>query len=228
MIQKEDYYMIRTAFQAEEYDSKIKQTLPYYEDFYNQITDILDVLGKSKTSWLDIGCGTGRMYEVAQRKLSLNEFVFTDISDKMLEISRERFPAKENRFEVMAAQELAENGKYDVITAVQVNHYLSEEEREVAVRNCYQALKSDGVFFTYENVAPNSAIGKEIGLKRWQKYQIENGKSQEEATGHIKRYKTEYFPITIKSHLEMMARSGFQSVELIWMSYMQAGFMGIK
>lgn len=220
--------MIRTAFQAGEYDSKIKQTLPYYEEFYHQITDILDVLGKNKISWLDIGCGTGRMYEVARRKLSLSEFVFTDISDKMLEISRERFPAKENRFKVMAAQELAEKGKYDVITAVLVNHYLSAEEREAVVTNCYQALKSDGVFFTYENVAPDSAIGKEIGLKRWQKYQIENGKSQEEAIGHMKRCKTEYFPITIKSHLEMMSRSGFQSVELIWMSYMQAGFMGIK
>lgn len=29
--------MKHTAFKAEEYDKKIRQTLPYYEDFYKQI-----------------------------------------------------------------------------------------------------------------------------------------------------------------------------------------------
>lgn len=47
------------AFGAEEYDQKIRQTLPYYEDFYEQVLDILNVLKKKQVAWLDIGCGTG-------------------------------------------------------------------------------------------------------------------------------------------------------------------------
>lgn len=38
-----------TAFETDEYDKKIRQTLPYYEDFYKQILDILTVLGKEDT-----------------------------------------------------------------------------------------------------------------------------------------------------------------------------------
>ena len=33
-----------SAYKAEEYDKKIRQTLPYYEDFYQQILDILNVM----------------------------------------------------------------------------------------------------------------------------------------------------------------------------------------
>lgn len=221
-------FMNYTAFQADEYDKKIIQTLPYYEDFYEQITDILAVLEKKGISWLDIGCGTGKMYEAAQKKIDLKEFIFTDISEKMLDISKSRFPMKGNYFKKMAAQELEEWERYDVITAIQVNHYLPEEERQLSVKNCCQALKKGGIFFSFENIAPNSEEGKRIALQRWKKYQILKGKSSEEADRHIKRYGTEYFPITVESHFEMMRRCGFQSVELIWMSYMQAGFMGLK
>ena len=173
--------MKHTAFKAEEYDKKIRQTLPYYKDFYKQILDILSVMGKNDAVWLDI--------------------------------SKNRFQKAGNRFEQ---------------TAVQVNHYLSEKDRESAVKNCDQALKKGGIFFSFENIAPNSEKGKQIVLQRWQNYQIANGKDPAEADAHIRRYGTEYFPITVNAHFETMQKGGFQNVELIWMSYMQAGFMGIK
>ncbi len=62
-----------TAFQAEEYDAKIRQTLPFYDAFYEQIADILEAAGKRHISWLDIGCGTGKMYEVVEKRISAQE-----------------------------------------------------------------------------------------------------------------------------------------------------------
>lgn len=216
------------AFSTEQYDEKIKQTLPYYEDYYNQITEILKVSEKKHLSWLDIGCGTGKMYETAQKSLSIDEFIFTDISEKMLDIARSRFQTDGNHFGKMAIQELNECDRYDVITAIQVNHYLTQDEREASVKKCCKALKAGGFFFYFENIAPNSEISKRLFLQRWKNYQLQNGKSMEEADRHIKRYGNEYFPITVEAHLSMLKRCGFQAAEMIWMSYMQAGFMGIK
>ena len=44
----------RSAFQSEEYDKKIKQTLPYYEDFYRQITELVKACHFKTLNWLDV------------------------------------------------------------------------------------------------------------------------------------------------------------------------------
>lgn len=219
---------MKQAFIPGEYDEKIQQTLPYYEDFYQQIVGIMKASGKRNLSWLDIGCGTGKMYEIVQEELSIREFTFTDISEKMLNIARRRFQMEGNYFRKMAAQELTAQDQYDVITAIQVNHYFTEENRRNVLNRCVNALKPGGFFFSFENVAPDSERGKELLLQRWKNYQIQKGKSIEEADSHIKRYGKEYFPITVESHFDVMRKSGFRVVELIWKSYMQAGFMGMK
>ncbi len=65
-------------------------------------------------------------------------------------------------------------------------------------------------------------------LDRWKMYQIRSQKSSKEAESHINRYGSEYFPITIEEHMELLRAGGFQTAELIWMSGMQAGFMGVN
>ena len=220
--------MEHTAFCAEEYDARIRQTLPFYEEFYEQVIDVLDISGKKSVSWLDVGCGTGKMYEAARERISIQEFIFTDISEKMLAVAKGRFQAGKNRFRQMSVLELEDIEKYDVVTAIQVHHYLSEKDRRLAVEKCCRALKTGGLFFTFENIAPNSEIGRQLILDRWRSYQIRSGKGREEAESHMKRYGVDYFPLTVEAHLELMRKCGFQVVELIWMSYMQAGFMGVK
>ena len=145
--------MAQTAFRAEEYDEKIRQTLPFYEEFYEQVIDVLDISGKKSVSWLDVGCGTGKMYEMARKRISIQEFVFTDISERMLAVAKERFHTGENRFRQMSVLELEDIEKYDVVTAIQVHHYLSEKDRRIAVERCCRALKTGGLFFTFENIA---------------------------------------------------------------------------
>lgn len=62
----------------------------WYEKFYEQVVDILEVWGREDLSWLDIGCGTGKMYEAAKKRLPVREFVFMDISEEMLVVAAER------------------------------------------------------------------------------------------------------------------------------------------
>lgn len=49
----------QTAFSAENYDKDILNTIPYYDEVYNQIADVVSAAFLNrKVSWLDIGCGT--------------------------------------------------------------------------------------------------------------------------------------------------------------------------
>ena len=45
---------------------------------------------------------------------------------------------------------------------------------------------------------------------------------------HIERRGVEVFPITIEQHIELLKKCGFRSVNVLWTSYLQAGFWAIK
>lgn len=43
-----------SAFNSTEYDMKIKHTLPYYEEFYKQVVDVVKILNRQALTWLDV------------------------------------------------------------------------------------------------------------------------------------------------------------------------------
>lgn len=149
-----------SAFNALEYDEKIKKTLPYYEDFYKQVIDIIKVQFDKPLIWLDIGCGTGKMAEIALEATDIEKFVFCDNSENMIKIAKQRFEDKNTEFIASSILELNNDIPFDVITAIQVFHYLKREERIRAIKKCYEMLHTNGIFITFENFAPQSEIGK--------------------------------------------------------------------
>jgi len=115
-----------------------------------------------------------------------------------------------------------------VITAVLSHHYLHQPQRCEATRICYQLLDHNGVFITVENITPGTTETISLGLERWMRFQVEHGKSRSTAEEHSKRFNTQYFPISIGEHLELLRETGFKSVNLFWLSHLQAGFYAIK
>uniref|UniRef100_UPI0025D42B2A hypothetical protein n=1 Tax=Thomasclavelia sp. TaxID=3025757 RepID=UPI0025D42B2A len=66
----------KMAFEALEYDDKINKTVPYYQDFYIQTINLIKIYLNKPITWLDIGCGTGKMAEVAFKNTEIDQFVF--------------------------------------------------------------------------------------------------------------------------------------------------------
>ena len=217
-----------SAFNSAEYDEKIRQTLPYYDDFFMNIVSAVRACHNPTKSWLDVGCGTGKTAEYVLKSFDLERFVFCDNSEKMLNIARERFSAENTEFLLSDVRELVFRNEFDIVTAVQVNHYFSAEGRKLALKNCFEALKPNGIFISFENFAPYSEVGQRLYLDRWKNFQLEQGRSPAVCEEHIGRYNKEYFPITLLEQLQLMRDCGFKSAEILWLSYMQAGFLGVK
>lgn len=218
----------QSAFHSGDYDRKIKQVLPYYEEFYEQVIELVKVFHSGAVRWLDIGCGTGKMGSVAFENIEIETFVFCDSSDEMLKIAEERFAGRNAEFSLCDVQSLAYSNEFDVITSIQVNHYLHMDERRRALRNCYEALKARGLYIGFENFAPFTDLGKSVYLEKWKRYQMKQGRIPEECEKHLKRYGADYFPISIWENVELMRECGFQAVELLWLSNMQVGLWGVK
>ena len=217
-----------SAFHSSEYDRKIRQTFPYYEDFFAQVVELVRTVHAGPVCWLDVGCGTGMMGSAAFGNIPLERFVFMDSSEGMIGRAKERFRFPNAEFSVRDVRDLQYENEFDVITAIQVFHFLQAEERRTVLRQCHAALKENGILVSFENIAPFTETGKTVCLEKWRRFQMEQGKSREETEGHISRYGKDYFPITIEEHLRLLRESGFRVVEMLWFSNTQAGFWAMK
>ena len=59
-----------TPMTAKEYDKQINQTIPYYSEFYSQTLAIVEQCSFKEIDWLDSGCGTGSLEEMAYQRFS--------------------------------------------------------------------------------------------------------------------------------------------------------------
>jgi tRNA (cmo5U34)-methyltransferase len=220
-----------TAHMAGEYDNKIEQTIPCYKFFHEQALDLVRVYNDKPKNWLDTGCGTGTMAGKILSSFPDIRLVLADPSPDMIEIARNKLERYQEQIRIIttSSQELEEaEHSFDVITAIMCHHYLDPDTRATATGNCYRMLKQGSIYITFENIRPTSEIGIKRGLQRWKDFQIKSGKSEEEATAHIDRFGKEYFPVTIEEHLQLLRKTGFTCTEVLWVSYMQAGFYAIK
>jgi tRNA (cmo5U34)-methyltransferase len=218
---------------AAEYDEKITTTIPNYEFFHSETIDLVKTIHPLPEKWLDTGCGTGTLLLAAHPCFKHTKFTLADPSHEMLLIVKDKL-CDHADWEVEVMDPVSSqgiklpDGEFDVITAIQSHHYLDAEGRQAATGNCFRMLKNGGVYVTFENIKPISEMGVRLGLDRWMTFQISRGKSAEEALKHADRFGKEYFPITIENHLNLLRKVGFSCVEILWTSYMQAGFYAIK
>ena len=215
-------------FDVAEYDRQIKRTLPFYEEMFQQAVDIVRILNLQSLRWLDVGCGTGKMARTALDNFDIQKMVCIDVEKEMLEKAENFCDNEKVEFLQCDIRELPYEEIFDIVTAVQVNHYFKKDERVAAIKKCYDALAENGIYISFENFAPDSEEGARLYLERWKQFQIANGKSKEEADLHMERYGRDYFPVTISESIELLKECGFRMVEILWVSYMQVGILAKK
>ena len=218
-----------TPHKTSDYDREVIRTIPYYDQFHSETISLINVLNPGANTWLDTGCGTGKLIEKTLIEFPQCTFYLSDPSENMLSVCTEKF--KNRPVKLLGkyqTSEIQSDIHFAVITAIQSHHYMDFEGRISTTDHCYNLLKSKGIYITFENIRPESREGIETGLKRWGIFQRKQGRSEDVVKNHLNRFDKDYFPITVNEHLDILRRAGFRVAELFWMSYMQAGFYAIK
>lgn len=218
----------KSAYNSGIYDKNIVSTLPYYREYHNQIIDLVKAIGIKDIEWLDTGCGTGTLASRVFESRDDVRFTLCDPSEQMLEIAKNKLAGRDIRTFTVPSQMMTFDSEFDVVTAVQSHHYLKPDERRQAVANCFRALKDKGVFVTFENIRMTTETSDKVALKRWEKFLSDNLKDPDIVKMHINRRGVEVFPITIEEHIKLLREAGFKSVDVLWTSYLQAGFWAMK
>jgi tRNA (cmo5U34)-methyltransferase len=224
-----------TSFIPEVYENVVRQMIPFYDVIQAEVIDLVKTVRPDVKQWLDTGCGTGSLVEIALKAFPDTCFVLADPTEKMLQAAVTRFKASSGE-RVTFLPPVPTEGlpahsellKPQVITAMLCHHYLQKEQRRKATEICYRLLERGGVYITVENTMPDCAEGTRLALERWKRFQVEHGRLKVMAEKHAARLNSEYFPITVSEHLALLKETGFKTVELFWKSQMQAGFYAVK
>ena len=215
-----------------DYDEEIRTILPYYDSFHQETINLIEAVNLNPAIWLDTGCGTGTLVEMALKHFPITKFVMADPSAEMLEEAMKKLCGSDKIMFLKpnSTQDLTRKiiGTPDVITAIQSHHYLSKEDRIKVTKVCYDLLDEGGIYVTFENIRPMTEIGVTIGKRYWKRFQLSRGRDPETVENHLKRFDTMFFPITVEEHLSLLRKIGFNVVELLWYSCTQAGFYCVK
>ena len=217
----------RSAYDSDVYDKNIVSTLPYYREFHEQVTDLVRAYGIRSPRWLDTGCGTGTLAGKVISAFPDVSLTLCDPSENMLAIAKKKLEGHDIRFLCTPSDTLPFENEFDVVTAIQCHHYYGRDGREKAVRRCFDALRDGGIFITFENIRMSSEKSDAAALKRWEMF-LEKNLGAEEAKRHTERRGKEVFPITMEEHLSLLRGCGFRSADILWTSYLQAGFWAVK
>ena len=79
-----------SPYAAADYDNNIERTVPYYSFFYRQTLDLVAALGLDAFQWLDCGCGTGTMAEMALTMFPQAQFTLCDPSEEMVGLAKRK------------------------------------------------------------------------------------------------------------------------------------------
>jgi tRNA (cmo5U34)-methyltransferase len=217
-----------TAHAAADYEDEVRRTIPFHAILLEQAVDAALAAVPEPSRWLDTGCGPGRLVGLASARAPRCAFHLADPSAAMLALARAHNPAlAEDRFTLAPSEDLPDLGAFDVITAVQCHHYHDLAGRERAVRRCRELLAPGGALVIFENVRADTERGHEVQRRRWAAWQRAQGRSEEAVRAQLSREGTKFFPLRVGEHLDLLARVGFSTVEVIWRAYGQAGLLAL-
>jgi tRNA (cmo5U34)-methyltransferase len=108
-----------SSHNSTDYDKSILKTIPYYDCIHNETINLVKSIFHNSKSWLDTGCGTGKLIEKALTVFPDFKYYLADPSLEMLKICEKKF--KNNQIDLLGNYDtigLNINVHVDIITAI--------------------------------------------------------------------------------------------------------------
>jgi tRNA (cmo5U34)-methyltransferase len=200
---------------APSYDDQRKMLIPCFDDFYSIPTSLIETK-KEDPSVLDIGAGTGLFSSFIKEKYPKATISLIDLSDKMMDVSKERFSNYNDiRYIIADYSEYIFEEKFDIIISSLSIHHLSDEEKRKLYKKIYLSLNQEGIFINADQVLGHTPFIENLYKDDW-KSKIEiSGLTRKEINDAYERTKLDKMA-TLSDQINWLNESGFQDVDCIY------------
>ncbi len=200
---------------AKRYDSRRKDLIPCFDDYYGTIIDLLPDDNQSPKI-LDIGAGTGLLTQMVYEKFPEAEITLIDIADEMLDVARDRFRGVDSISYVTADYTKHDfTEKFDIIVSALSIHHLTHEDKETLYRTCSKMLTAKGIFVNGDQFLGTTPENEELYQKWWVAKMREANLSDEEFEGWKPRTAMDK-TATVSENLHWLEKAGFTNADIFY------------
>lgn len=212
---------------SKKYDEQRRKFIPCFDDFYRLSVSV--ALADTKIpNILDIGAGTGLLSAFLMERYPEASFTLIDISEKMLDIAKERFGDSSNVKYIIAdysKYDFAE--EYDLVVSALSIHHLEDEEKKKLYKETYSILKQNGIFINADQIYGETPFIENLNKTFWRQYIENSGLSKEELLAGYERIKLDK-EAKLDQQLDWLKEIGFCDVSCIYKFYQFAVMFGRK
>lgn len=200
---------------AEKYDSQRRKLIPCFDDFYSIPISIMEHHSSAPTV-LDIGAGTGLFASFILNKFPEAKVTLIDISEKMINVAKERFSDFSNINYIVADYTSYEfENKFDIIVSSLSIHHLTDTEKKNLYSQIYNSLNDGGIFVNADQVLGHTASLEKLYKDDWKNKIEKSGLTEEEIFSAYERTKLDKMA-TLTDQLNWLEESGFNDVDCIY------------
>lgn len=127
----------------------------YYTMIMNEINN--KFTSKQQLNVLEIGCGTGTFCDLFL-KLGVKSYTGVDISDKMIEIAKNKFDNLNVNFITSSIEEIDLTQKYDIIISSSFLHHMYD--LNLVMQKINNLLKDNGFYIAMHEPKTNEIFSK--------------------------------------------------------------------
>jgi len=212
---------------SKKYDEQRRKFIPCFDDFYGATVSVASV-DSENPGILDIGAGTGLLSAFLMERYPGASFTLIDISEKMLDMAKDRFGNNSNVKYIAAdysKYDFAE--KYDIVISALSIHHLEDEEKEELYKKSYSILKENGIFINADQVHGETPFIENLNKTTWREYVETSGLPEEEILAGYERVKLDK-DTKLDQQLDWLKEAGFCDVSCIYKYYQFAVMFGRK
>lgn len=212
---------------SKKYDSQRRMLIPCFDDFYGICASVADV--KTNTPQiLDIGAGTGLLSNFILNRYPEARITLIDISEKMLEMARQRFDGNKNiKYVVGDYTKISLSEEFDMVVSALSIHHLEDDDKKELFKKCYSILKPNGIFINADQVIGETPYIDSLNKRKWKDSIEKSGLPKEEIISAYDRMKLDK-ETSLELQLEWLNEIGFKDVSCIYKYYSFVVMFGRK
>jgi tRNA (cmo5U34)-methyltransferase len=200
---------------APHYDNQRKKLIPCFEDFYSVPVSVIDTKN-SAPSVLDIGAGTGLFSSFVKEKYPNAHITLIDLSEKMIDVAKERFAGDEDIDYVIADYtDYKFERNFDIVISSLSIHHLSDTEKKKLYQRIFSFLNPEGIFVNADQVLGDTPFIESLYKDDWSNKIERSGLTAQEIEAAYERTKLDKMS-TLEDQILWLKESGFKDVDCIY------------